>query len=426
MNGTFILAEFKSCSKKDLLVDEVKLSSQLKEIVRKSGLEEVGYSSKSFEGGGVTACILLSESHLNIHTWPEKDDSLVLDIFTCDYENDNKNKVMNLFNMLEEAFAPESVNKKYIVQDNLEENDTLKEFFDSKHGFFIVPKKRIAKKKSKFQEIELFDTEPYGKLLRIDNYFQTSEKDEFFYHEPLVQIPMFSHPNPSKVLVIGGGDGGVIEEVLKHNCVKEVVMVELDEEVIDFSKKHLFKINKGAFDDSRLKLVIGDGLDFVKNNDEKFDVIILDLTDPVGEANALYTIDFYNSVKKRLDQGGVLSLHAEYPLVWPNAFGRIVTTLRKVFSNVTLSFSFIPIYGTIMSFACCSENICPENISKELIKKRFEERGVDKLRCYGPETHNGIISVPNYIKDILDKEYDIITSENPITEIEEGFNYANK
>jgi spermidine synthase len=300
----------------------------------------------------------------------------------------------------------------------------IKEYFDRKSGFFIIPEKRIAKIKSKFQNVELFSTKTYGKLLRIDNYFQTSEKDEFFYHEPLVQIPMFSHPNPKKVMIIGGGDGGSLEEVLKHKIVKKAVMIELDKAVVDFSKKHLKKINKNAFSDKRTELLIVDGKKFMENNKEKFDVIILDLTDPVGEASKLYTKEFYSLVKKNLSANGILSLHVECPLLWPNVFARIVKTLRSVFRHVEISHSFVPVYGTLISFGCCSDKINPLNVRKSEISKRIKQRKVKDLKFYDEENHFSLLVSPPYIKDILTKKHKIVTEKNLITEIEGGANYG--
>ena len=156
-------------------------------------------------------------------------------------------------------------------------------------GFWIKVKKCFATVNSPYHKFDLFESEAYGLALRIDDYWMTSEKDEFYYHENMVHPAAIALEKPKSALIIGGGDGGAAEEYLKYNSMKRVVLAELDEEVINFCKEHLSVIHKGAFDDPRLELRIGDGKSFVKT--PNFDLIMLDLTDPFGPAESLYGVN---------------------------------------------------------------------------------------------------------------------------------------
>ncbi|MEM0437750.1 MAG: polyamine aminopropyltransferase [Candidatus Micrarchaeia archaeon] len=258
-------------------------------------------------------------------------------------------------------------------------------------GTFVIAGKVIYEGDSKHQHILLFENKKYGRVLRLDNAFQTSEYDEFTYHEPLVHPAMCSHPCPKKVLVIGGGDGGALEEVLKHNTVERAVMVELDEKVVEVSRKYLRKINKGAFDDRRVELVIGDGVDYIRESDEKFDAIVLDLTDPYSISTFLYTKEFYAMVAARLSVNGVLSLHAETPYAFDQIHRRVAKTLAGVFRYARFFYNYVPIYGTLIGFANCSNSIDPKGIRAATVRKRLAERNVGGLKMYGPEMHESFM-----------------------------------
>lgn len=183
---------------------------------------------------------------------------------------------------------------------------------DSKDTISVSLKvsKKLYGKRSKFQDVSVFSNPEFGNVLVLDGGFQTTELDEFLYHEMLVHVPMATHPNPQEVLVIGAGDGGVLREVLKHP-VKKVVMVELDGDVIDVSKKFLPSLSNGAFEDKRAEVIVGDGADYMGKYNNRFDVIILDLTDPImDEAKALYNPVFFKNLFTALKADGVFSMQA--------------------------------------------------------------------------------------------------------------------
>jgi len=162
-------------------------------------------------------------------------------------------------------------------------------------AFVIRSARELERFRSPFQAVEVHDSVPFGRLFRLDGHFMTSERDEFFYHEMLVHMPGITHPAPERALIVGGGDGGSAEELLKYPSMKAVTLCEIDLAVVDIARKHLASVHRGAFDDPRLDLRIGDGFAFVRETTEKFDLIVLDLTDPGGPSTLLYTPDFYRA-----------------------------------------------------------------------------------------------------------------------------------
>ena len=291
--------------------------------------------------------------------------------------------------------------KKYTLEYHVGGNDLEANKNKADYVFGFSYNKLLYKGKTKFQTIELYQTPLWGKLLKLDGFFQTSERDEFFYHEVVTHTTLCSHPNPRKVLIIGGGDGGILKNVLKHKCVKEVTLVEIDGEVIDFSKKYLSFVCGEAFKDNRVKVIVGDGLKFVGETEEKFDVVILDLTDPVGPAKALYTRVFYSAIKKLVGKGGVLALHMELFLTRPRVSQKIYRNLRSVYKCVAPFISFVPLYGGMQAFAVCSEEIQADRIGCQQIEKRLKFRKVKDLKLYNGKVHEAMFALPNYLKKLF-------------------------
>ena len=177
----------------------------------------------------------------------------------------------------------------------------MTEYLTDAWGFFIRSTRQFEKFRSPYQAVEVHDTAHFGKLFRLDGHFMTSEMDEFFYHENLVHMAALTHPSPERALIVGGGDGGSAEELLKHPSIKSVVLCEIDLAVVDIARKYLQTVHKGALDDARLTLKIGDGFEYVREVEEQYDLIVLDLTDPGGPSESLYTPDFYRACALRLE-----------------------------------------------------------------------------------------------------------------------------
>ena len=268
-------------------------------------------------------------------------------------------------------------------------------------GFYVRTTGLLAERRSPMQHIEIVDTPLFGLAMRIDDCFMTSERDEFFYHEPIVQLPAVSHGQVRSALVIGGGDGGTIEELLKHPRMERVLMVELDADVIDMARTWLPNIHRGAFLDRRVEVHIGDGHAFVNQCTEKFDQIVLDLTDPFGPAVALYTADFYAACRRALTPGGVLSLHIQSPIHRGPTLARIVASLKAAFPIVRPYLQYVPLYGTLWGMAMASDSVDPLTLSAEEIDRRIAALGLRDLQLYNGSTHQALLAQPNYLRELL-------------------------
>jgi len=250
---------------------------------------------------------------------------------------------------------------------------------------------------SDFQKVEIIETEAYGKMLLLDGLVMTTEKDEFFYHEMISHIPMLAHPNPERILVVGGGDGGTVREVLKHPSVKEVVLCEIDGAVIEVSKKYLPSI-AGKLDDSRVKINVEDAIEYMKRQNKSFDVILIDSTDPMGPGEGLFTEDFYTNVKNALKENGVMAAQSESPIMNQKELGLISNLLKKVFPIVKTYISPMPTYpGSFWSWTFCSETVCPTEIKNEKLAEEIEKQA----KLYNREFHKSVFVLPNFIRGIV-------------------------
>jgi len=280
-------------------------------------------------------------------------------------------------------------------------DDILVESLSPNMGYYFRSQEVLVKTQTEFQSLEVHEFKDYGRVLRLDGIFQTSDRDEFLYHEPLAHVPGIAMNGAKTSLVIGGGDGGAAEELLKYSTMEKVVMVELDEGVVVNSKKYIPSIAKDAFDSNRLELRYEDGIKYIQNTNEKFDHVLLDLTDPFGPSAALYTKNFYQDINRILNPGGALSLHIESPITRPNIFSGLYWTLKSVFKNVTPMLNYVPLYGTLWGFAIASQTLDPLNITPEEVKKRLDHFKLPDLHFYNPNTHFSLMSLPNYVKELL-------------------------
>jgi spermidine synthase len=255
--------------------------------------------------------------------------------------------------------------------------------------------------KTPFQLIEVFDTPDLGKLMRIDGANMVSERDEFFYHENLIHPVAIAHPAPRKVLIIGGGDGGSLEEVLKYREVERVVLAELDSGVIEMAKKHFASVHRHVFDDPRVEVRIGDGMAFVRESGERFDLIYLDLTDPIGPAEALYTQTFYADCKRALNLGGALVLHIGSPFSHAERVRNSIANLRGVFAHVAPWFVHIPMYGATWGFTSASDQLDPRSLSAAEVDLRLKARNIGLRQFYNGDMHTAMLALPEYVRASL-------------------------
>jgi spermidine synthase len=255
--------------------------------------------------------------------------------------------------------------------------------------------KEVKTIKSKYQEILVLDTQEFGKVLVLDGAIQTTEKDEFMYHEMLVHPALVKHPNPQRVLIIGGGDGGSVREALKHPTVEEVHLCEIDEEVILVSEKY-FPTISSKLKDERVKIFIEDGNQFLEERKNYYDVIIMDSSDPIGPAEVLFQEDFYKKVKSSLRKNGIMVAQTESPFLQEKYFKNAVKEIRKVFKYTGIYTGFVPTYPAGMwSYTLASDDI---NILQALNKDKFdklETKYIDK------ELYINLFSIPKFVKDML-------------------------
>jgi spermidine synthase len=267
-----------------------------------------------------------------------------------------------------------------------------------------------------YQQAQIAVSPQFGRMLRLDGVFMLSEQDEFFYHENLIHIPAISHPCPRRALIIGGGDGGAAEELLKHNTIEAVTLVEIDPGVIDLARQHFQSVHHGVFDHPKLTVQIGDGRAYLEATPAQFDLIILDLTDPSGPSQALYTVEFYALCRRHLPPDGLLALHTESPVTRPVAWQRILATLKTAFPVVSPYLVYVPLYGTLWGMAAASACLSTGALSPGEINQRLLERGVTELQYYNPATHLAAHALPNFVMNLLNQEAPPITGSCPLPE----------
>ncbi|MFA5054792.1 MAG: polyamine aminopropyltransferase [Dehalococcoidia bacterium] len=268
--------------------------------------------------------------------------------------------------------------------------------------------------KSKYQAVQFVEMSGLGRCLILDGKIQSSELDEFIYHESLVHVSMLANANPKKVLIAGGGEGATTREVLAHPSVKKVVMVDLDGEVVDMCRKLLPSYHQGSFDDKRLELIHDDAWKYIEHTKEKFDVIVLDLPEPIdaGPAYKLSTIEFYEMVKSRLAKGGTVSLQSGAS-AWGNhlLFTAMINTLKQVFPIVRPYDAFIPSYGGTWGFAFASVDVKPVAASKidGLIKARINK----PPRSFDAISYRRLFALPKHLRKAIADEKTVITVDRP-------------
>jgi spermidine synthase len=397
MNGLHLIGDITGCRcDPQHLLDGERFRARCLEMVAESGLTTMDATFHTFAGGGFTGTVVLAESHLAIHTWPERQ-GLTLDVYVCNYSADNSAKARKLFDLLLAHFQPTEVARHEVDRgDHL-----LMEPLNDSTGFYIKAGKQLGEWQTRFQKMAIYDTPHYGKLFRLDGFNMTSEREEFVYHENLIHPALTAHAAPRKVLIIGGGDGGSSEEALKHPSVEQATMVEIDGDVIEVAKKHFHAVHKGVFDNPRLRVLVDDGMKFVRETHEKFDLIALDLNDPMGPAEALYSTEFFQQLRAALAPGGALTLHIGSPVARPERVAELAQRLNGVFRIVRPYTMYIPLYGSLWAMAVCSDKLDPKAFTADEIDRRIEARKLQELRYYNGETHEGVFALPNYVRDLV-------------------------
>ncbi len=254
------------------------------------------------------------------------------------------------------------------------------------------------------QHLVIFRNAHFGRVLVLDGVVQTTERDEFIYHEMLAHVPILAHGNVSRVLIIGGGDGGILREILKHRGIQTVVQVELDRKVVDLCREYLPGHSQGTFEDPRLQLVFNDGLNFVQTTAEQFDVIIVDSTDPIGPGEALFSRDFYCDCKRCLASGGILVTQNGVAFMQRDEVKTTAKHLSGLFTDWHFFTAAIPTYvGGCMTFGWATDDPALRQTPLADLRLRYRSGNL-ATRYYNPEIHFTSFALPQYVLEAIGKE----------------------
>lgn len=422
--GRHILVEFTDCNA-DILNDVDKVEKSMVEAAKTAGATVINSTFHHFSPWGISGVVVIQESHLAIHTWPEYRYAAV-DLFTCgetvdpwvSFEFLKKAFKSNKYSAIEmnrgslnlmkrEDFNPKKRNDTAPIPQGAPHRIERNVWFtdkDEQQALSLRYNEVLFNETSPYQQVRVFDTPSFGKMLTINNMVMCTERDEAHYHEMIVHPAMQLLEKAENILVIGGGDGGTIREILKYPQVKKVTMVEIDEVVVRASKAHLPTLSK-AFNDPKLELIIGDGIEFVKKAQEAtYDLIIVDGSDPVGPAEGLFTAEFYKNCQRAMKPHGFLVSQGESPLFHQKTFVELHRCLRTIFGNNSVStmLFYASSYPTGMwSFQVASNK--PFHPIKDLNGTKAEKFSQEnKLHYYNEGVHFGAFAVPNFVKRMLE------------------------
>jgi len=411
MQGLHLTADLYQCGcDARLLVEADALAGLCRRHTLDVGLtlvDEKWFTFPEYQGqpGGVTGMLLLAESHLAVHTWPERR-GVTLDVYVCNFSQDNSAKAERLANLLIAVFAPARAQTNRILRGDSDAAGACDELILeplNPHSVFgyRISERLLTRETACRQMLEILDTPQFGRVMRLDGRYMTSEREEFFYHEALVHPAALAHPDPRRALIIGGGDGGAAEELLKHPNLERVTLAELDPDVIDAAQRHLAAVHRGVFSHPKLEVRIGDGFAYLDGTQERFDLIYFDLTDPDTPAASLYSAASFAKAKRALSPDGALVLHIGSPVFHPERVRSIVGELRQVFARVHCYGLYIPLYGAYWGMAIASDRLDPTAPDTATVAQRLMERGLGDLRYYNPEVHGALFALPNFYRELV-------------------------
>jgi len=254
------------------------------------------------------------------------------------------------------------------------------------------------------QHLVLFEHPFFGKMLMLDGATQVTTRDEFIYHEMMTHVPLFAHGHAREVLIVGGGDCGIAEEVLKHNAVERLTQVEIDASVVEFSRRHFPEFTRPVLDNPRFDLIIDDGMRFVERTKRHFDVIIVDSTDPQGPGKVLFSQKFYAACRRAMRPGGILVTQNGVPIYQPRELTASIARFRRLFALGTCYIAAIPTYvGGHMAMGFASDNAKLPRLPVRIIAERYRKAGRFKTRYWTPEVQAAAFALPRFIADAVAK-----------------------
>lgn len=421
--GRHVLVEFYDCSP-DILNDVIAIENNMVAAAKEAGATVINSTFHHFSPFGVSGVVVIQESHLAIHTWPEYRYAAV-DLFTCGEPVDpwiSYNYLKNAFQAGHGSSMEISRGQLNLLEPSKIDIPGLREqaeekipvpkytrniWFTERNDYIALSFRHkgdpLFRKQSEFQKVEIYDTYQFGKMLICDGAIMCAEKDEHGYHEMISHVPLFTHPNPKRVLVIGGGDGGAVREIVRHDNIDKVILVEIDEVVVEASKEHIPSL-ASALNHPKLELIIDDGIKYVSGaGNESFDIVLIDSTDPVGPALGLFNVDFYKQVHRILTSQGIMVAQSESPRFNIPVFKEIFAAHKNVFGqdHVYTYLAFIPTYPTGMwSFSFCSKgNLHPVNDLRIAESKRFSLN--HKLNYYDEDIHRAAFVLPRFVQEMI-------------------------
>lgn len=281
----------------------------------------------------------------------------------------------------------------------------MKRFFEALHKGYAQSfevDRVLYRDKTEHQDLIIFETPTFGRVMALDDIVQVTTRDEFIYHEMMTHVPIFAKGDVSDVLIIGGGDGGILREVLRHKSVERATMVEIDRTVVDLAQEHFPDISAGAFEDARAELIIADGVKFVAETDRRFDVVIVDSTDPMGPGEVLFTESFYAHCHRVLKAGGVLVTQNGVPFFQGDEVTNTYRRMGKSFKDNGFYTAVVPTYiGGFMTLGWGTDDASLRDVAVETLRQRFAAAAIE-TRYYSPEMHKASFALPPFITDLMD------------------------
>lgn len=421
--GRHIIAELYNCNIEK--IDDVLFVEQsMLSAAQKSGATVINSTFHHFSPYGVSGVIVIQESHFSIHCWPEYGYASI-DIYTCGdtvdpwvaYEflkeslNASHGSTMELNRGQSNLISANNISKNELHEVRKDSNPKIKTsrnvWFTERNDNIALSLKyngeRLYSKSSEFQKIEIYETEALGRILVLDGRIACAEEDEYVYHEMIAHVPVFAHGNSKDVLVIGGGDGGTVRELLKHDNIEHIDLVEIDEFVINASKEFLPEL-ASSLESEKVTVNIEDGVNYImKCKSQQYDIIIVDSDDPNGPSKGLFTEKFYQEIHRVLRTDGIMVTQSESPRFNRRIFEEVYKCYNTMFgpSNVYCYLMFLPSFPSGMwSFSFSSKSkISPlHNLDKKNIDKFSLEKG---LKYYSFDMHNAAFVLPKFVQDIL-------------------------
>lgn len=422
--GRHIIAELYECNV-DKIDDVMFVEESMLAAADKAGATVINSTFHHFSPFGVSGVIVIQESHFSIHCWPEYAYASI-DIFTCgdtvnpwlayDYLKNvfcaSHGSTLELNRGQHDLIGPSQKLTSQVKSERpVDKPNGIKKnrdvWFTQRDKDFAISLRhggeRVLKTKSKYQDIEILNTNAYGKVLALDGKIACAEADEYVYHEMIAHVPAFAHQKVKKALIIGGGDGGTARELLLHKEISKIDLVEIDEKVVHVAKKYLPKLSS-AMRDTRLNLIFRDGKDFINDCEQNnYDLIILDSGEPFDVSAPLFTKKIFDQIFRLLKVDGVLIVQSESPRFNKQRFAGIYHLLAEVFSKnkVYPYLVYLSSYPSGMwSFLFCSKgDIHPfANINRKKINGFCDRQS---LQYYNAEIHNAAFVLPNFVKNIL-------------------------